>query len=70
MYVADTKRLTLAGARKMMATAIGEAEAAGTPIAVAITDTGGHLVMHWAFDDRIARAAIEAIGATYRIDAK
>ena len=45
MYVADTKRLTLAGARKMMATAIGEAETAGIPIAVAITDAGGHLVM-------------------------
>src|SRR3990170_2858069 len=45
MYVADTKRLTLAGARKMMATAIGEADAAGIPIAVAITDAGGHLVM-------------------------
>ncbi len=45
MYVANTKRLTLAGARKMMTTAIGEAEAAGIPIAVAIADAGGHLIM-------------------------
>jgi uncharacterized protein GlcG (DUF336 family) len=150
MYVVNTKRLTLAGARKMMATAIGEAEAAGIPIAVAIADAGGHLIMlermdggrfhtvhssttkavcaasnkrpttakgaqaqpldtthaiglalaagaerwtameggypiifdgecvggigvsggDWAFDDRVARAAVEAIGATYAIDAK
>jgi glc operon protein GlcG len=45
MYVADTKRLTLAGARKMMATAIGAAEEAKIAIAVAIADGGGHLVM-------------------------
>src|SRR5512140_1312279 len=45
MYVANAKRLTLEGARKMMATAIGEAEAAGVAIAVAIADGGGHLVM-------------------------
>ena len=45
MYVADAKRLTLAGARKMMATAIGIAEAERIPIAVAIADAGGHLLM-------------------------
>jgi len=45
MYIADTKRLTLAGARKMMATAIGRAEEAGVAISVAIADTGGHLIM-------------------------
>ena len=45
MYVADTKRLTLAGARKMMTTAIGRAEEAGVAITVAIADAGGHLVM-------------------------
>ena len=150
MYVTDSKRLTLAGARKMMATAIGTAEEAKVAIAVAIADGGGHLVMlermdggrfhtvhssttkavcaasnkrptttkgaagqdldtahaiglalaagperwtameggypiiingeciggigvsggDWAFDDRVARAAVEAIGATWRIDAK
>jgi hypothetical protein len=30
MYVADTKRLTLAGARKMAATAVGFARLMGT----------------------------------------
>lgn len=45
MYVADTKRLTLAGARKMMATAIGLAEEAKIAISVAIADAGGHLIM-------------------------
>ena len=150
MYVADTKRLTLAGARKMMATAIGMAEEAKITIAVAIADAGGHLVMlermdggrfhtvhssttkaacaasnkrpttakgaqaqpldtthaiglalaagperwtameggypiiidgeciggigvsggNWEFDDRVARAAVESIGANWKIDAK
>jgi uncharacterized protein GlcG (DUF336 family) len=45
MFIADSKRLTLAGARKMMATAIGMAEEAKIAIAVAIADAGGHLVM-------------------------
>jgi glc operon protein GlcG len=45
MYIADAKRLTLAGARKMMAAAIGIAEAERIPIAVAIADAGGHLLM-------------------------
>lgn len=150
MYVAPARRLTLAGAREMMATAIGMAEAEHVPIAVAIADAGGHLVMlermdggrfhtvhssttkavcaasnkrptgakgaqaqpldtshaiglalaagperwtameggypiivegeciggigvsggTWAFDDRVARAAVEAIGANYQIDQK
>jgi len=42
MFVADSKRLTSAGARKMMEAAIGEAARAGIPIAVAIVDAGGH----------------------------
>lgn len=45
MYVANTKRLTLAGARKMMATVVGQAEQAGISITVAIADSGGDLVM-------------------------
>ena len=45
MFVAQARRLTLAGARAMMATAIGIAEAERIPIAVAIADAGGHLVM-------------------------
>ena len=44
MYVANSKRLTLAGARKMMAAAMGIAEKENIPIAVAIADAGGHLM--------------------------
>ena len=149
-YIADARRLTLAGARKMMATAIGIADAEQIQIAVAIADAGGHLLLlermdggrfhtvhssttkavcaasnkrptgsrgaqaqaldtahaiglalaagperwtameggypvvvdgecvggigvsggSWEFDDRVARAAVEAIGAGYRIDEK
>lgn len=150
MYVADCKRLTRAGARKMMDTATAAAEKAGVAIAVAIADAGGHLVMlermdggrfhtvhssttkavcaasnkrptttkgaagqdldtahaiglalaagpqrwtameggypviiggeciggigvsggDWSFDDRVAREAVEAIGASWKIDSK
>ncbi len=150
MYIADSKRLTLAGARKMMATAIARADEAGIAVSVAIADAGGHLIMlermdggrfhtvhssttkavcaasnkrpttaqgaqaqpldvthalglalaagperwtameggypiivngeciggigvsggTWEFDDRVAREAVESIGANYRIDAK
>ena len=149
-YLADSKRLTLAGARKMMSTAMGIAEKENIPIAVAIADAGGHLIAmermdggrfhtvhssttkavcaasnkrpttakgaqaqtldtshaiglalaagperwtamdggypiivgdeciggigvsggNWEFDDKVARMAVEAIGATWTIDAK
>jgi len=45
MYVADSKRLTPAGARKIMATALARAEAAGVCVTVAIADAGGHLLL-------------------------
>src|SRR5260370_39246370 len=45
MYVADSKRLTSAGAKKLMATAIGKAEEAGIAVTVAIADAGGHLLL-------------------------
>ena len=150
MYIADTKRLTHEGAKKMMATAIDKAREAGIAISCCVTDAGGHVIVlermdggrfhtlhscttkavcaasnkrptttkgaagqdldtahaiglalaagperwtameggypiivngeciggigvsggDWAFDDRVARAAVEAIGATWRIDAK
>jgi glc operon protein GlcG len=150
MYVAASKRLTLAGARKMMETAIEIAERERIPISVAVADAGGHLILFermdggrfhtvhssttkavsaasnkrpttakgaqgqpldtshaiglalaagpgrwtameggypviidaeciggigvsggtWEFDDRVARAAIAAIGATHEIDSK
>jgi uncharacterized protein GlcG (DUF336 family) len=150
MYVANAKRLTLAGARKMVETATAIAEREGIAISVAIADSGGHLMLFqrmdggrfhtvhssttkavcaasnkrptsakgaqgqpldtshaiglalaagterwtameggypiivegecvggigvsggtWEFDDRVAREALAAIGATYDIDAK
>src|SRR6266436_4084712 len=45
MYVAESKRLTNDGAKKMMTTAIGKAREAGIAISVAITDAGSHLVL-------------------------
>jgi uncharacterized protein GlcG (DUF336 family) len=45
MYVASSKRLTLAGAKKMMETAVDAAEREGIAIAVAIADAGGHLIL-------------------------
>jgi uncharacterized protein GlcG (DUF336 family) len=45
MYTADAKRLTTAGAKKMMATAIARAEQAGVAVTVAIADAGGHLLL-------------------------
>jgi len=45
MYVANTRRLTHAGAKKIADTAVGKAEQAGIAISVAIADAGGHLVV-------------------------
>jgi glc operon protein GlcG len=45
MYVADAKRLTAAGARKVVDTAVGRASEAGLAITVAVVDAGGHLVL-------------------------
>jgi glc operon protein GlcG len=45
MYVADSKRLTHAGAKRMTATAVDAAREAGIAITVAITDAGGHLIV-------------------------
>src|SRR2546426_10495214 len=45
MDFADSKRLTSAGARKMMTTAIARAQEAGIAVTVAIADAGGHLLL-------------------------
>jgi glc operon protein GlcG len=45
MYIADAKRLTHAGARKMMMTAIERAHEAGIAISCCITDAGGHVIV-------------------------
>ena len=45
MYVADGKRLTAAGARKALDTALARAREAGIAVTVAVVDAGGHLVV-------------------------
>jgi glc operon protein GlcG len=45
MYLADSKRLTGAGAKKIMATAIARAQEAGIAVTVAIADAGGNLLL-------------------------
>jgi uncharacterized protein GlcG (DUF336 family) len=45
MYVADSKRLTAAGAKKVMDTALARAREAGIAVTIAIVDAGGHLVL-------------------------
>src|ERR1700704_841370 len=45
MYVAESKRLTHQGAKKIMATAIDMANQAGVAISCAIVDAGGHIIL-------------------------
>src|SRR5688572_9743385 len=45
MYVTNSKRLTLAGAKKMMESVTVGAEKAGHAVAAAIVDAGGHAVL-------------------------
>ena len=45
MLFADAKRITNAGAKKMMSAAIQKAEEFGIPITVAIVDAGGHTIL-------------------------
>lgn len=45
MYVTQSKRLTLAGAKRMMDTVTAKAQQAGHAVAVAIVDAGGHPIL-------------------------
>lgn len=45
MPFATTKRLTNAGAKKMMAAAIAKSEEIGIPTTIAIVDAGGHMIL-------------------------
>ena len=45
MYVANSKRLTYAGAREMMTVATRKAHESGVAVSVAIVDAGGHLIL-------------------------
>jgi len=44
VFVADSKRLTHAGAKKIVDAAVAKARQAGIAISVAVADSGGHLV--------------------------
>jgi uncharacterized protein GlcG (DUF336 family) len=44
MFVADSKRLTHAGAKKIIDTAVAKARQAGIAISVVVADSGGNLV--------------------------
>ena len=45
MFVADSKRLTAAGARKAVDTALARAREAGVAVTIAVVDAGGHLML-------------------------
>ncbi len=45
MYISDAKRLTAAGARKIMDAALARAKEANIAVTVAIVDAGGHLLL-------------------------
>src|SRR2546425_13066017 len=45
MFVADSRRLTHAGAKKIADTAVAKARQAGMAISVAVADSGGHLIV-------------------------
>jgi uncharacterized protein GlcG (DUF336 family) len=45
MYIADSKRLTNAGARKMIEAATAKAAANGAAVTVAVVDAGGHVIL-------------------------
>ena len=45
MHIADSKRLTHDGARKMMTTALEQARAAKIAISCCIVDAGGHVIV-------------------------
>src|SRR5260370_11435649 len=45
MYIAESKRLTHQGAKKIMTTAVDLASQAGIAICCAIVDAGGHMIL-------------------------
>src|ERR1700676_500279 len=45
MYIAESKRLTHQGAKKIMTTAVDMASQAGIAICCAIVDAGGHIIL-------------------------
>src|SRR5438105_6592861 len=45
MYVSNAKRLTSAGARKVLDTALARAREAKIAVTIAVVDAGGHLLL-------------------------
>ena len=45
MYISDAKRLTAAGARKIVDTALARAKQENIAVTVAVVDAGGHLLL-------------------------
>src|ERR671937_320394 len=45
MYIADARRLTNAGAKKMIAAATAKAAASGAAVTIAVVDAGGHVIL-------------------------
>jgi uncharacterized protein GlcG (DUF336 family) len=45
MYIADSKRLTNAAARKMIEAATAKAAANGAAVTIAVVDAGGHVIL-------------------------
>lgn len=45
MYIADAKRLTAAGARKIVDSAVEKAKRENIAITIAVVDAGGHLML-------------------------
>ena len=45
MYISDAKRLTAAGARKIVDTAVARANQENIAVTVAVVDAGGHLLV-------------------------
>jgi len=45
MYTSDAKRLTAAGARKIVDTAVSRAKQENIPVTIAVVDAGGHLML-------------------------
>ncbi len=66
-YVESSKRLTLAGAKKMVETALAAAEKQKIAIAVAVADSGGHLIVLERMDGgrfhTVHSAAVKAVCA-------
>ena len=67
MYIADAKRLTAAGARKIVDSAVEKAKRENIAITIAVVDAGGHLMllerMDWGKFHSVHSATTKAVCA-------